>query len=242
MRLFVISVGLLTAVLLPAERSAAADSARCAVPREIIEDEPRLARLAADFKGNRAVTIVVIGGASTAGLGPEISYPFFLEAALRRHHPKQPITVINRGVGGQTAEQMAARFAKDVFSAAPSLVVWETGTVDAVRGEDANAFADALTNGIAALRQHNSGVMLMDMQYSPGAVSVINFEPYLEALYQAAALESVYLFQRFNVMKYWDESGAFAFNVPREKRAAVAREVYECLGERLADAIDYAAR
>jgi len=241
MRLFVISIGLLAVMLPPAER-AAAESAHCAVPREIVEDEPRLAQLAADFKSDRAVTIVVIGGASTAGLGPEISYPYFLEAALRRHHPKQSITVLNRGVGGQTAAQMAARFAKDVFPAAPSLVVWETGTVDAVRGEDTNAFADALTDGIAAVRQHNSGVMLMDMQFSPGAVSVINFEPYLEALYQAAALEGVYLFQRFNMMKYWDEAGVFAFNVPREKRAAVAREVYECLGERLADAIDYAAR
>lgn len=242
MRLSIMFLGFLAALLPATEPARAVDSARCAAPREIVEDEPRLAALAGQFKAARPVTIVAIGGASTAGIAPDISYPYFLEAALRRHHPNLPITVINRGVAGQTAAQMAARFAKDVFPAAPSLVIWETGTVDAVRGEDSNVFADALSDGIAAVRQHKAEAMLVDMQYSPGTVSVINFEPYLEALHQTAALEDVYMFQRFALMKYWEEAGAFDFNVPRDKRAAVAREVYECLGERLADAIDYAAR
>jgi hypothetical protein len=43
-------------------------------------------------------------------------------------------------------------------------------------------------------------------------------------------------------MKHWSDVGAFDFNVPREKRATLARDLYACLGERMADAIDYAAR
>ncbi len=244
MRFLAILVGFCAAALPPAVGfAAAADPARCAAPREIIEDEPRLPALARQFASHRPVTIIVVGGASTAGIAPDDAYPRFLEAALRRHHPNLAITVINRGVAGQTTAEMAARFAKDVYPYQPNLVIWETGTVDAVRGEDVNTFADALKNGIAAVQEHKSELMLMDMQYNPSTVSVINFEPYLDALHQTAALEDVYMFQRFNVMKYWGDAGDFDFvNAPREKTLLLTREFYECLGERLADAVDYAAR
>jgi hypothetical protein len=138
---------------------------------------------------------------------------------------------------------MEARFAKDVYPHQPNLVVWEAGTVDAVRGEDVDGFADTLTEGIEAIEAHKAEMVLMDMQYNPSTVSVINFEPYLDALHQTAQLQGVYLFKRFDMMKYWDEAGTFDFiNVSREKKATLAREYYECLGERLADAIDFAVR
>lgn len=245
MHLFAFLIGVLTAAVLSDPRPAAAaeTAQRCEAPRELIEDEPLLPVLAKRFKEHQPVTIIVVGGASTAGTAPDNAYPHFLEGALRRHHPDMPINVLNRGVAGQTTEQMAARFTKDVFAQPPTLVIWETGTVDAVRGEDINAFADALTNGIAAVQEHQSEIMLMDMQYNPSTVSVINFQPYLDALHHTATLQDVYMFQRFDMMRHWSEAGAFDFiNVPRDKRASLAREVYECLGERLADAIDFAAR
>ena len=244
MRLLALFFGLLLVPLLPVSRAAPADApVDCSAPRELIEDEPQLPALAERFKEHKTMTIVVVGGGSTAGTAPDNAYPHFLEAALRHRHPETPITVVNRGVVGQTTEQMAARFAKDVYTQQPALVIWEAGTVDAVQGEDVNAFAEALTNGIAALQDHKSEIMLMDMQYNPSTVSVINFEPYLDALHQTAALSDVYMFQRFEIMKYWSEASVFDFSsVPREKRASLAREFYACLGERLADAIDFAAR
>ena len=244
MRFLVLPFGLIMVALLSGSRPAIAETApHCDAPRELIEDEPRLPVLAERFKEHQPVTIIVIGGASTAGPAPDDAYPHFLEGALRHRHPDVAINVINRGVSGQTTEQMAARFPKDVYAHQPALVIWETGTVDAVRSEDINAFADALTNGIAAVQEHKSEIMLMDMQYNPNTVSVINFQPYLDALHQTATLQDVYMFQRFDMMKYWSEAAVFDFtNVPRDKRASLAREFYECLGERLADAIDFAAR
>ena len=120
--------------------------------------------------------IVVIGGASTAGTSPDSAYPFFLEAALRQRHPGEDITVINKGIPGQTTEQMAARFPKDVYPIKPNLVIWETGTVDAVRGEDVDAMAQAVTDGLVDIENHGAEAMLVDMQYNPSTVSVINFE------------------------------------------------------------------
>ncbi len=241
MRLLALTTGFL--IPLVAGSAWAQAPAHCAAPRELVEDEPRLPALAERFRDHQPVTIVVMGGASSAGTTPDSGYPHFLELALKGHHPDTPIAVINRSVAGNTAEQMVERFPKDIYPNQPALVVWETGTVDAVRGGDVDSFANTLTEGVEAIQSHKAELVLMDMQYNPGTVSVINFQPYLDALHQTAELQGVTLFMRFDMMKYWSEAGAFDFiNVPREKRATLAREFYECLGERLADAIDFAAR
>jgi len=228
-------------------RSADAPAPSCALPPEIIEEQPKLALTGQRLRAKEPVTIVVIGGASTAGTaagdGAQYGYPHMLELALRRHHPGLAITVINRGVPRQTTEDMIERFDKDVVPANPTLVIWETGTVDAVRGNDVDAFAAAVQDGIAALRQHNYNVMLVDMQYNPSTGSVIDFGPYLEALHNSADLSDVYVFRRYDAMKYWSENGVFNFvDVPKDARVRLARDVYRCLGDAMADAIDYAAQ
>jgi lysophospholipase L1-like esterase len=244
MRFLAIFIGLLGACLVPWPALADDPStATCAAPPELIQDDPRLPDVAAALQQHKPMVIVVIGGASTAGTAPDDSYPYFLEAVLRVRHPGQAITVINQGIAGDTTEQMAARFSKDVYPSHPTLVIWETGTVDAVRGEDVDSVAEALGDGLSAIQSHGAEAMLVDMQYNPNTVSVIDFEPYLEALHQTADQQNVYMFKRYDLMKYWSDAGDFDFiSVPREKRASLAREFYECLGERLADAIEYAAR
>jgi lysophospholipase L1-like esterase len=243
MRYLALLIGLLGIGLAPFPTIAGEPDPKCAAPPEFVQDDPQLPTVSRQFKQHQPLVIVVIGGASTAGTAPDSSYPHFLELALRQRHPEQAITIINRGIAGQTTEQMVARFPKDVYPSKPNLVIWETGTVDSVRGEDVDAVAGALAEGVAAIQSHGADAMLVDMQYNPSTVSVINFEPYLDALHQTADQLNVYMFKRYNLMKYWSDAGEFDFiNMPREKRASLAREVYECLGERLADAIDYAAR
>ena len=252
MRLLALLIGLLGIALAPsplwAEESpqqppAQQGTGKCAAPAELLQDDPQLPKVSDALRQHRPVVIVVIGGASTAGTAPESSYPYFLQAALRQRHPGAEITVINKGIAGQTTDQMAARFPKDVYPAKPSLVIWETGTVDAVRNEGVDSMAQTVNDGLTDIENHGAEAMLVDMQFNPATVSVINFEPYLDALHQTADQQNVYMFKRYDLMKYWTEAGEFDFtNVPREKRMSLAREFYECLGERLADAIDYAAR
>jgi hypothetical protein len=245
-----LAAGFLVAVLVQARPDRASGEpapADCRVPNELIQDDPKLPATAARFHAKEPLTIVAIGGASTAGTaagsGGANAYPKRLEEALRRRHPGIAITVLNKGIARQTTTDMVNRFASDVVPNKPTLVIWETGTIDAVRGNDVDQFADALLNGIAALRQHNYDVMLIDMQYNPSTGSVIDFAPYLEALKHAADFENVYLFQRFEMMRYWTDSGVFDLvNVPRERRVSLAEEVYRCIGENLADAIDYGAQ
>ena len=85
--------------------------------------------------------------------------------------------------------------------------------------------------------------MLIDMQYSPDTTSVINFQPYLDGLHKVGDLTNAYVFHRYDIMKYWSDAGVFRFtDVPKADRPELATKVYACLGERLADAIAYAAR
>ncbi|HEX3971966.1 MAG TPA: GDSL-type esterase/lipase family protein [Stellaceae bacterium] len=253
MRLLALFIGLLGIALAPSllradeapqqPPSAQSGDGKCAAPAELLEDDPQLPKVSAQLRQHEPVVIVVIGGASTAGTSSDSSYPYFLEAALRQRHPGETITVINKGIAGQTTDQMANRFPKDVYPAKPSLVIWETGTVDAVRSEDVDGMAEAVADGLTDIQSHGAEAMLVDMQYNPSTVSVINFEPYLDALHQTADQQNVYMFKRYDLMKYWIDAGEFDFiNVPREKRLSLAREFYACLGERMADAIDYAAR
>jgi hypothetical protein len=219
----------------------------CSVPDELLAENPPLPLVAAALRERQPVTIVAIGGAGTAGgatADPErYSYPRRLQEALRRRHPGVPITVINKGVARQTTQEMADRFAQDVYPLSPTLVIWETGTLDAARNIDVDVFAGALQSGIDALRQHKLDIMLINMQYSRSTASVINFQPYLETMDQRADVEDVYLFRRFEMMRYWSENGVFEFaEVPSERRAELAAQVYTCLAERLADAIEHAAR
>lgn len=217
----------------------------CSIPAEIIEDDARLPELAEQLRQKHPITIVAIGGASTAGVasgnGGEYAYPQRLQTVLRQLYPDVPITVLNKGVSRQTTQEMVDRFPRDVYALSPTLVIWETGTFDAARGVDVDVFAAALESGLADLKEHKLETMLINMQYSRGTASVINFGPYLEAMQHIADVDGVYLFRRFEMMKYWAEHGVFVFGeVPPERRTALATEVYQCLADRLADAISYA--
>ena len=217
----------------------------CSVPSELVEDDPRLPELAEHLRQKHPITIVVIGGASTAGMASgnaaEYAYPERLQAALKRLYPNVPVTVLNNGIARQTTQEMVDRFPRDVYALSPTLVIWETGTFDAARGIDVDVFAAALESGLAELREHKLETMLINMQYSRNTASVINFMPYLEAMQHIADVDGVYLFRRFEMMKYWAENGIFSLGeVPAERRTELARQVYQCLADRLADAIAYA--
>jgi len=244
--LTVLVVVALAASLLAVPARAQDAAGRCAVPPDLIATGPGLPGLAKRFHDHQPLIIVAIGGASTAGVAagsPAKAYPQQLQDALERRHPDMPVTVINKAIPRQTARDMVGRFAADVLAVKPNLVIWETGTVDAVRAVDVQDFAGTLQDGIAALRAGGAAVMLVDMQYNPSLRAVIDFGPYLDALHHAADLDGAYLFRRYDIMRYWSDNGRFALvDVPRGTQAVLAGEIYRCLGETMADAIDRAAR
>lgn len=244
-RSFASAALLVIGVLLIARVAAAQEQEKdCGAPSELIQDDPKLPLLAARLKQHKAVKIVTIGGSSTAGAAaqsPLQSYPQRLEETLAERFPDVEITVVNKGVPRQTAQEMVDRFANDIIAEDPALAIWETGTTDAVRGIDVDSFTATLEAGIAALRARDIEVMLVDMQYSRRTASIIGFDRYLATMHRVADVDEVYLFKRFEIMRFWSENGTFNFeDVQKGARGRLAAEVYDCLARRIADAIDYA--
>jgi len=218
----------------------------CEVPAEMMQVSVKLPHLAARLHAREPVNIVVIGGASTTGTAagsPDLAYPHRLQLALAKFFPDVPITVVNKGVPRQSTRQMVGRFATDVIPEDPILVVWETGISDAVRGIEVEDFASGLQAGIDEIKNRSIDILLVDMQFSRSTATVIDFERYLTALHRVANLNEVYVFPRYEMMRYWSEQNMFNFDeVAAEERARLAARVYDCLGHKLAQAIRLAVR
>jgi acyl-CoA thioesterase I len=233
------------AVMAMASGAARADAANdCTTPPEMTETDIKLPHLAERLKARQPISIVAIGGASTIGQAagsPDLSWPHRLGEDLAQDFPDSPVTVINKGVPRQSAQQMFERFATDVFAEDPVLVIWEVGVNDAVRGTDIDEFAQTLQDGLNQLKNRAIDTILVDMQFSRSSSTLINFDGYLKALHRAGDLAEVYVFPRFEMMRYWSEQNVFNFDdVAAEDRAKLAARVYDCLGRKMAEIIQHA--
>jgi len=219
----------------------AAEPADCQVPPDLVQADFDLPHLSERLKAKQPVKIVAIGGASTIGAAagsPELAYPHRLQVALAQFYPDSPLTVVNKGVPRQSARQMLDRFPTDAIAEDPILVVWEAGISDAVRGLAVEDFAAALQAGIDELKNRAIDIILVDMQFSRSAATVIDFDRYLRTLHQVGELSSVFVFPRFEMMRYWSEQNVFKFDdVSTDERARLAARVYDCVGRNLAQAI-----
>src|ERR1044071_4669859 len=110
----------------------AQDAALCAAPPGIDALEHPPTHIRERITKGLPLKIVAIGSSSTFGTGassPAASYPGRLEAELKAKLPGLPITVLNKGIGGEEANQMVARFDADVIDESPDLVLWQLGAL-----------------------------------------------------------------------------------------------------------------
>ena len=89
------------------------------------------------------------------------------------------------------------------------MVIWQTGTVDAMRSVDPEDFRAAVDEGVAALQKAGADVILMNLQYSPRTETMISVPPYLDNMRVVAQQHDVPLFDRFAIMRHWNEFGRF---------------------------------
>jgi lysophospholipase L1-like esterase len=211
----------------------------CSVPERFYTFEPSLTKTAKALATGREVVIVVLGGSSTLGLAAgatALAWPARLGSVLTDRFSSARIKVINRAVPRQMAKQVVERLDRDILSLKPTLVIWETGTMEAVRGVDVDAFRETVRAGIDELRAAGVEVVLMNMQFSRETDSMIYFEPYLVAMAQVADATDVPLFRRHGIMRYWAEGGVLDFRVRDDKkRRELAVRLYDCIGRAMAD-------
>lgn len=229
-------------VLLAADAAVAFQSEKsCSLAADTFANEPALERTRAALSAGGTVAIVAIGGASTVGRAAgdiQSAWPARLSVALAARFPAARITVTNRAVARQSTAEMLKRFDRDVLSLRPTLVIWETGTSDAVRGEDAIVFREAVQTGIDRLRAAGAEVALMDMQFSRRVMAMMNVDRYRHILRELADVNDVALFRRHEIMRGWAEEGVFDFSVvDGDKRRAMATRLYDCIGRAVAQMI-----
>ncbi|MGH8056022.1 MAG: SGNH/GDSL hydrolase family protein [Candidatus Entotheonellia bacterium] len=220
--------------------AAAAQGQDCAVPTSFYDTEPTLPKTAGAIAGGQTVSIVAIGGASTLGRAagsPDLAWPARLAVALTNRFPAARVTVDNRAVARQTTQEMASRLEREVIAAKPTLVIWETGTMDAVRSTELDAFRQTIQAGIDRLRASGAEVALMDMQFSRRTHTVIiNFDRYESVLREVTDAKDVPLFRRHDIMRHWAASGLFdLITGDHEKLRLVASHLYDCIGRAVAD-------
>jgi hypothetical protein len=225
--------------LLSAPKAAFGQELACPVPEHFYTFEPPLTKTGKALADGREVVIAVLGGASTVGLAagaPGLAWPARLSSVLAGRFPSARIKVVNLAVARQTAKAAAERLVRDVLPLKPTLVIWETGTMEAVRGIDVDEFRETVQTGINELRAAGAEVVLMNMQFSRETDAMIQFGPYLIAMRDLADANDVPLFRRRGIMRHWAESDLLDLRARDDaKRRQLAAKLYDCIGRAMAD-------
>ena len=224
-----ILAGLFTAVHARAEDAPQS----CDVPAYLLATDSALPKVADVVKGGHPLDILVVGSrSSTINTGDGSAYPGRLQAMLRDKLPSITVNVSVEIQVKKTAEEVAATLVKLVEAKRPTLVIWQTGTVDAMRSIDPDDFRTAVDEGVAAVQNEGADVVLMNLQYSPRTETMISVPPYLDNMRVVAQQHDVPLFDRFAIMRQWNDSGDFDL-FSASHGIELAKRVHDCLGRAL---------
>jgi acyl-CoA thioesterase-1 len=166
---------------------------------------PRVAAAIAEGK----LTVSAFGSSTTEGVGassPANTYPARLEVELRAALPGVAVTVINRGQGGEEAEDFDRRL-PDVIADRPDLVIFQTGTNDAIRSVPLARFEELTRRAIETFHKAGSDVVLMEPQYCRAIEVAPNFMAYIELVRKLGADYGLPVIRRYELMKSWLASG-----------------------------------
>jgi hypothetical protein len=198
-----------------------------------------LPRVAAAIRAGRLV-VLAIGSGTVLGPhgGMEGSFADFMVRRLRQRLPGVKVELSVQGRRGLTAEAMVPLLRQALATAAPALVLWQTGTVEALRRLPCEPFLRTLRAGAAAVRAAGADLLLVDPQWSRLLQEHAPVALYREVMRMAAVQEGAVLFDRTEVTRAWAASGALDL----ESAAAAARQrtaslLCACLGRALADGV-----
>lgn len=165
-----------------------------------------LPHVAARLAAHQPLRIVAFGSSSTQGIGassPATSYPSQLQADLMRDlQAREAIIVLNRGIGGEDADDMTRRLA-GVIAEHPDLIIWQTGSNDPLRGVPLDRFVKETLAGIQQIRAAGIDVMLMEPQFCRRLGEKSNADTYREALQAIGDEMHVPVIRRYEMMQEW---------------------------------------
>jgi GDSL-like Lipase/Acylhydrolase family len=234
---------LLLALLVLAGPAWAELPAQCRIAAHLAEPNfplPKVTRALAEKKFN----ILVVGAGSSqlpGANGAKNAYPARLQQALADQLKGVEVKVTTDIKASRTAAEMVKVLPTDLEAAKPALMIWQTGTTDAMRAVDPDQFSQALDQGINIVRGAGADVVLVNAQYSPRTESMIALSTYSEDMRWVALQQEVPLFDRFSIMRLWSDLGTFDL-YSATKKLDIAERVHDCIGRLLADLVIAAAK
>jgi acyl-CoA thioesterase I len=210
----------------------------CTIPDSVLSIDAVLPRVREALRDGGALNVLVVRTAKPQSERAPLTYPARMEAELKRRMPGREVRVSVRNLPDDSAEEMVHELKAALASGPPSLVVWQVGTVDAMRNLDVESFGAALAEGIELVHELGSDIIVMDMQYSLQTTQLINFQPYVDYIDWVTQNHDVFHFPRYDIMRHWVEDGQVDFNTetPEAKQRSFTF-VHKCLGKLLADSI-----
>ena len=147
-------LALITTIALIDGAAAAAPTDRCDVPDSFLTSENDLTNVTNAVKAHQRLDISVIGTGSSAlaGIdGARYAYPARLEQALQQQLKGMTVKVTAHVQPRVSTADMVPGLAKILADDKPSLVIWQTGTTDAINGVAAEDFRSSLDDGVTAI-------------------------------------------------------------------------------------------
>ena len=174
-------------------------------------------------------------GAASGRVSPRGDYSDLVEAMLEGALKGIDVSVINRGVSGELADEAAARMKNEVALEDPDLVLWQVGTNDALAYLPARQFAATVRNQIMWLKAHKVDVVLVGLQFAPEMMRDKHYRRIRDALRRVAAQEKVLVVRFYEAMEILNK--AEKAGQPVADQFERSEQGYACLAQYVAHAI-----
>jgi acyl-CoA thioesterase I len=235
MRCVAILIMLLT---LPAVAVGSPDSQPCDVAPQFVTAQKPLAPLKAAIDAGGPIEILAVGSGATTGansLRPDDAFPYRMLDALRAAVPGVTFDLTVRGGRGMSAEEMLPLVEAQMRQTPATLVLWQTGTVEAIRGLRPARMRQVLREGLDIIRAAGGSLLLIDPEFTRALRANTDVEPYETELQQVASLPGAALFHRYELTRFWVlQERIDPERAPKDAREAELGRLNRCLGQALA--------
>ncbi|MCJ8142461.1 SGNH/GDSL hydrolase family protein [Ancylobacter sp. A5.8] len=212
----------------------------CAAPSTLTRAGFPLPLLARSLSDNTPTRIIVLNSATLSKKstppaekdGLPRTFTSFIEEILRSRYPDGKVALTTVNLPRATAETVVARLPEVLEKAKPALMIWQTGTYDTILGADSRAFADAVEHGINLAHGAGTDVIVVGPQYSPRTAFAFDVAPYNNTLRWIARTNEVPFFDRYDIMRFWEQEGIFDFDTAPPP-PSLFEDVHRCIGRLL---------
>jgi len=219
----------------------------CDMPADLTTPSDPLTHVAAALTHKGTLNILALGSGSTVGdsgaaggpalafHAPEAAFPYKMVEALEAMRPGVRFEVTVKGGRNMTADAMLPLLRQELKTGHYDLVLWQTGTVEAVHGMRPDGLRGVLEDGADAAAQADADLVLIDPQFSRFLRANADLSPYETVLQQTTGNPDVTLFHRLDLTQTWVGNGQIDLErVSPDQRDKTIALLNTCLGQALA--------